>query len=113
MQGFEFNTVGKIVCGAGSALELAGQCQRLGVSRPLLVTDPGLVSIGLVQPAIEALVAAGQQVALFDQVREDPPEATVLAAAEMARLKGLLRLAAVVPWMSPRWWPCCSVVSRR
>lgn len=89
MQGFEFNTVGKIVCGAGSALELAGQCQRLGVSRPLLVTDPGLVSIGLVQPAIEALVAAGQQVALFDQVREDPPEATVLAAAEMARLKAV------------------------
>lgn len=89
MQGFEFNTVGKIVCGAGSALELAGQCQRLGVSSPLLVTDPGLVSIGLVQPAIETLVAAGQQVALFDQVREDPPEATVLAAAEMARLKAV------------------------
>ena len=89
MQGFEFNTVGKVVCGAGSALELAGQCQRLGVSRPLLVTDPGLVSIGLVQPAIDSLAAGGLQVELFGEVREDPPEATVLAAAELGRVKGV------------------------
>lgn len=95
MQGFEFNTVAKIVCGAGSALELAGQCQRLGISHPLLVTDPGLVSIGLVQPAIEALGASGITVALFDQVREDPPEATVLAAAELGREKGVNGVIAI------------------
>ena len=89
MQGFEFNTVAKIVCGPGSALELATQCQRLAVSRPLVITDPGLVDIGLVQPAIEALCAQGLAVELFDQVREDPPEATVLAAAELGRIKGV------------------------
>ncbi|RLQ20628.1 iron-containing alcohol dehydrogenase [Seongchinamella sediminis] len=89
MQGFEFNTVAKLVCGPGSALQLAGHCQRLGVSRPLLVTDPGLVSIGLVQPAIAALGASGTGAILFDQVREDPPEATVLAAAELGRTQGV------------------------
>ena len=88
MQGFEFNTVARIVSGAGSALELSEQCRRLGVSRPLLVTDPGLVAIGLVQPAVEALSAAGMEVSLFDQVREDPPEATVLAATEQGRVAG-------------------------
>ena len=88
MQGFEFNTVARIVSGAGSALELSEQCRRLGVSRPLLVTDPGLVAIGLVQPAVEALSDAGMEVSLFDQVREDPPEATVLAAAEQGRVAG-------------------------
>jgi alcohol dehydrogenase len=87
MQGFEFNTVGRIVSGAGSALELSEECRRLGVQSPLLVTDPGLVSIGLVQPVIEALAGEGVLVTLFDAVREDPPEATVLAAAELGRVK--------------------------
>ncbi len=87
MQGFEFNTVGRIVSGSGSALELAEECRHLGVNQPLLVTDPGLVSIGLVQPVIDALAAAGVTVVLFDAVREDPPEATVLSAAELGRLR--------------------------
>ena len=88
MQGFEFNTVGCLVSGAGSALELEQQCRKLGISRPLLVTDPGLVQIGLVAGPLQALVEAGLAPVVFDQVREDPPEATVLAAAELARVAG-------------------------
>ena len=85
MQRFEFNTVARIINGAGTALELADECRRLGVTRPLLVTDPGLVAIGLVQPVVAALADAGLPPLVFDQVREDPPEATVLAATELAR----------------------------
>ena len=58
MQGFEFNTVARLVSGAGSALELGEQCRRLQIKRPLLVTDPGLVQIGLVQPVAGALETA-------------------------------------------------------
>ncbi|MEH6584947.1 MAG: iron-containing alcohol dehydrogenase [Halioglobus sp.] len=86
MQGFEFNTVSKIISGFGSALELAEQLAHLGVGKPLLVTDPGLMAIGLVQPVMAALSEAGREPVLFDQVREDPPEATVLAAAELGRI---------------------------
>jgi len=89
MQGFEFNTVRRIISGAGSALQLAEQCRRLGIARPLLVTDPGLMAIGLVQPVLAALESEGLQVAVFDQVREDPPEATVLAAADLGRSCGV------------------------
>jgi alcohol dehydrogenase class IV len=85
MQGFEFNTVGRIISGAGSALQLADQCRRLGISKPLLVTDPGLMAIGLVQPVLAALEAEGFVAEVYDQVREDPPEATVLAAADLGR----------------------------
>jgi alcohol dehydrogenase class IV len=85
MQSFEFNTVARIINGVGSALELAEQCRQLGVTRPLLVTDPGLMAIGLVQPVVAALEKAGLSALVFDQVREDPPEATVHAAAELAR----------------------------
>ncbi|MCB1709208.1 MAG: iron-containing alcohol dehydrogenase [Halioglobus sp.] len=85
MQGFEFNTVKRIISGAGSALQLAEQCRRLGIARPLLVTDPGLMAIGLVQPVMAAMKGEGLVPVVFDQVREDPPEATVLAAADLGR----------------------------
>jgi alcohol dehydrogenase class IV len=85
MQSFEFNTVARIINGAGSALELAGQCAHLGISRPLLVTDPGLMAIGLVQPVLASLEKSGLSPLVFDQVREDPPEDTVQSAAELAR----------------------------
>ena len=55
MQGFEFNTVKCIISGAGSALQLSNQCRSLAVAKPLLVTDPGLMAIGLVQPVLAAL----------------------------------------------------------
>jgi len=95
MQGFEFNTVGRIVAGSGSALQLADECRGLGVRQPLLVTDPGLVAIGLVQPVAAALEQAGVAPVLFDQVKEDPPEATVLAAAELGRLRAVDGVIAV------------------
>lgn len=95
MQRFEFNTVARILNGAGAALALADECWRLGVARPLLVTDPGLVAIGLVQPVVTALAEAGLPPLVFDQVREDPPEATVMAATELARAGGVDGVIAV------------------
>lgn len=85
MQPFVFNTVPQLICRPGSALALAESCVRLGITRPLLVTDPGLVAIGLVQPVQTALQAAGLSVVVYDQVREDPPEATVKAATAVGR----------------------------
>lgn len=84
MQPFTFNTVRQIVNAPGSALALADHCRRLGVQRPLLVTDPGLMAIGLVPPVIAAIEEAGLALTVFDQVREDPPEETVMAARELA-----------------------------
>ncbi|MFT4615450.1 MAG: alcohol dehydrogenase class IV [Bacteroidia bacterium] len=95
MQGFEFNTVGRIISGPDTSLNLADQCRALGIARPLLVTDPGLMSIGLVQPVLAALEAAGLPVLVFDQVREDPPEETVLSATEQARNAGVDGVLAV------------------
>jgi alcohol dehydrogenase len=95
MQGFEFNTVRQIINGPGSALQLANQCRSLGISRPLMVTDPGLMAIGLVPPVLSALFGEGIEAVLFDQVREDPPEATVLTAADLGRSQGVDGVIAV------------------
>jgi len=83
MDSFVFNTVASIVSGAGSALELAGQCESLGIKRPLLVTDPGLVAIGLIEPVRTALAGGDVEPVMFDQVREDPPEHIVLQAVQL------------------------------
>jgi len=85
MQPFSFNTVARIVSGPGEALELAGHCTGLGIRRVLLVTDPGLVGIGLIGPVQNALASGGVEVSLFAKVSEDPPESVVLAAAEQGR----------------------------
>jgi alcohol dehydrogenase len=85
MQPFVFNTVPSIISKAGANLELAAVFNGLAVSRVLLVTDSGLVNIGLVQPVMDAMRVSGMEVELFDQVREDPPEAIVLAAAQCAQ----------------------------
>ena len=95
MQGFEFNTVRQIIHGPGSALQLASVCRHLAIKRPMLVTDPGLMGIGLVQPVMAALESEGLMVVVFDQVREDPPEATVLAAADLGRSQGVDGVIAV------------------
>ena len=95
MDSFVFNTVASIVSSTGSALRLADQCAALGVKRPLLVTDPGLVKIGLVGPVRQALVEAGVDVVMFDQVREDPPEKVVLQAAQLGRTEQVDGVVAV------------------
>ncbi|MEM1142318.1 MAG: iron-containing alcohol dehydrogenase [Pseudomonadota bacterium] len=84
MTSFTFNTVPRIVSGQGEALKLAEHCRDLGLSSVLLVTDPGLVKLGLIDPARQALVTANIDVSLFSDVKEDPPESVVLAAVAQA-----------------------------
>lgn len=95
MQPFVFNTAAKIISACGSALQLTDQCAQLGVKRPLLVTDPQLVSIGLIEPVVAALRASGLDVVMFDQVREDPPESIVLEAELLGRAEHIDGVIAV------------------
>ena len=85
MTPFAFNTTAGIRLGSGIAAtlgEIAGA--RLGKS-VLFITDAGLVSLGLCQPAIASLEKAGCSVAVFDQVEADPSLATLMAATQAAR----------------------------
>lgn len=59
------------------ALKLLGdELKLLDVRRPLLVTDPGLVKLGLVERALDSL-PPDMQVTLFDQTPENPTEDAV------------------------------------
>src|SRR5262245_11189516 len=71
----------RILFGAGTRGLLAEELARLGVKRPLVVTDPGLRATGVV----DAVVAGLENAVVFDQVQANPTEADVLAGVACYR----------------------------
>ena len=53
--------------GGGSVGRIADLLAKLGLSRPLLVTDPFMVSSGLVQHCLEPLARNGIAVTVFSE----------------------------------------------
>jgi 4-hydroxybutyrate dehydrogenase len=62
---------------------LKSECERVGIRRPLIVTDPGVKAAGILQKALDAL--PGLPVAVYDQTPANPTEAAVRAAVEVFR----------------------------
>jgi alcohol dehydrogenase class IV len=58
--------------GAGKIRELPAELKGLGVTRPLLVTDPGLAKLPMIQQALAALKAAGLEAGLYSDVKSNP-----------------------------------------
>ena len=58
--------------GAGRIRELPDHCKALGWRRPLLVTDPGLAKLPMIDAAVQALRAAGLEVAVFSELKPNP-----------------------------------------
>ncbi|MGV2289167.1 iron-containing alcohol dehydrogenase [Trinickia sp. YCB016] len=72
---------------------LDAECARVGIKRPLVVADKGVVAAGLVQRALDALKLG--DVPVFDDTPSNPTEAMVLAAAKRYRDEGCDGLIAV------------------
>ena len=75
------NYVTQIQFEFGAIQLLKQECERVGISRPLVVTDPGVKAAGVLQKALDALT--GIDVAVFDQTPSNPTEAAVRAAVEV------------------------------
>ncbi|MBP1849547.1 iron-containing alcohol dehydrogenase [Rhizobium halophytocola] len=89
MNPFTFNTAKSITFGAGAIGRLGEIVQATIGARVLLITDPGLMTTGIVARAKASLEGAGVSVALFSKVQADPPEATILEAVAQARGAGV------------------------
>ena len=68
---FDFGAVGR----------LAAECERVGIQRPLIVTDAGVRAAGVLQPAQDAL--KDLPLAVFDATPSNPTEAAVRSAHEV------------------------------
>ena len=77
----------------GAVKLLKQECERIGISRPLLITDAGVKAAGVLQKALDAL--PGLPVTVFDQTPSNPTEAAVRAAAQMYRANNCDGLIAV------------------
>src|SRR5438552_14865563 len=68
---------------AGGALSALGdEAAAVGMKRPLVVTDQGIVKAGLLDEALKPLRAAGLDPVSYDQVRANPGIALVDAGAK-------------------------------
>ncbi len=71
----------RILFGVGAIADLGAEAKKLGATRALIVTDPGVTRAGLLGPVEESLKGQGIEVSCFDQISTNPTEAESRAAA--------------------------------
>jgi alcohol dehydrogenase class IV len=76
----------------GASRLLPAECERIGIRRPLVVTDAGVRAAGVLD---EALAAFTVKPPVFDQTPPNPTEAAVRLAVQAARDSGCDGLIAV------------------
>lgn len=79
-----FISVPKVVCDAGSLVQLNDIVDSLNIKRPLIVTDKGIVNVGLLDQ-LTAVLDRKFPITVFDDVVADPPEQIVLDAITLAK----------------------------
>jgi alcohol dehydrogenase class IV len=73
----------KIIIGMNTSSLVSEEIQNLGGGRVLIVTDPGVVKTGLIQPIKKLLKSQNIEYALFDGVEPEPPSGVIDRGAEM------------------------------
>jgi len=74
-----------LLIGGGASHDLADHVARVGIERPLVVSDRFLLDEGPAGPLVERLGAAGLAVAVFGDVQPDPTLANVNGALDALR----------------------------
>ena len=87
------NYITQVQIDFGAISLLKAECERSNITRPLIVTDAGVVAAGIVAVAQKALGTMAAQV--FDQTPSNPTEFAVRQASEMYRQQGCDGLIAV------------------
>ncbi|MET0342297.1 MAG: iron-containing alcohol dehydrogenase [Polyangiales bacterium] len=75
----------RILFGSGSVGDVGKEARALGITRALLVSDPGVTRAGLSGPVERALAASDIEVTRFDAISTNPTEAEARAAADAYR----------------------------
>ena len=70
----------------GTLSLLKAECERVGIQKPLIVTDVGVRAAGVLDKALLALGAMPH--AVFDQTPSNPTESAVRAAVEVLKAHG-------------------------
>ncbi|MRW84171.1 iron-containing alcohol dehydrogenase [Pseudoduganella sp. FT26W] len=88
------NYITQIQFDFGAIRLLHGECERVGIRRPLIVTDKGVRAAGIVDTVLAAL-DSGTPVPVFDSTPPNPNEGVVREAVAMYRSHGCDGVVAV------------------
>jgi alcohol dehydrogenase class IV len=83
LSNFSFPT--RIVFGPGAVRELGNEAKKLGIARPLLVTDHGVAACGLAEQIVAEARRAGLAASVFDDVNPNPVEENIQHGLEAYR----------------------------
>lgn len=72
--------------GEGSLTKIPDALKQKGYRHPLIVADPAMTNLGLVNPLLDALKAAGFSYSIYDKVVPNPTFDVVLAAKAKAQV---------------------------
>lgn len=89
MAGFQFSTTASLISGPGSITQLADVCARLGIRRPLVVCDRGVMAAGLLDTVDASLAEASLRYTLYSDVVADPPESVIQSCLDTAAEAGI------------------------
>jgi alcohol dehydrogenase class IV len=77
-----------LMVGGGSLAQLAEVARRVGLRRPLIVTDAFMAKCGLAERVTELLAKGGIESCVFDGTTPDPSTDVVSAALALLRMEG-------------------------
>lgn len=80
-----FNMPTRVQYGRGVITSLADEATAFGAKSVMVVTDPGVLATGLVEPIVASLKAASLSVTTFDKVLPNPRDIHCIEGAELAR----------------------------
>ena len=83
-----WNYPANIRLGANRVEELAPICAELGLTAPLLVTDPGLCRFDFIKAILAALEKAGPGVRLFYDIKPNPTRQNILSGIDAFKQGG-------------------------
>ncbi|MGB0732365.1 MAG: iron-containing alcohol dehydrogenase [Pontibacterium sp.] len=85
MSPFVFNAPARIMCAPNAIANIADYCVEINATNPMIVTDAGIVAVGILDQVLSYLADQPLNVAVYDQVQADPAERFVLSATEKAQ----------------------------
>ena len=92
MQPFDFQPSTRVIFGENSLVQLGGLATELGGIRALVVTDPGVVSAGIVENALHSLERESLEASIFDGVEENPTTRHVESGVSFAKAQERINL---------------------
>lgn len=81
----DWNYPTAVSAGAGRIGELTAACLELGIRAPLLVTDPGIAALPMLERAHHACLDAGLECRVFTDIKGNPTLDNVMAGVDAYR----------------------------